>query len=85
MSTTRPRNDSCASRTTIPQARDWPVERPRAAAPLKYLSISTQETPEICEYPDSGKFLAQARNGAVSTFDIVQAKGESLDYWEREP
>ena len=56
-----------------------------SAAPLKYLSVSTQETPEICEYPDSGKFLAQARNGAVSTFDIVQAKGESLDYWEREP
>ena len=25
-------------------------------APMKYLSISTQEQPEICEYPDSGKY-----------------------------
>lgn len=28
-------------------------------APLKYLSISTMEEPEICEYPDSGKHLAE--------------------------
>ena len=26
--------------------------------PLKYLSLSTQNDPDVCEYPDSGKFMA---------------------------
>lgn len=56
-----------------------------SAAPLKYLSVSTQETPEICEYPDSGKFLAESKNGEGSAFNVIQTKGESLDYWEGEP
>ena len=56
-----------------------------SSAPLKYLSVSTQETPEICEYPDSGKFLAEARDGATSPFAVIHAKGESVDYWEGEP
>lgn len=34
-------------------------------APLQYLSISTRETPEICEYPDSGKFSAFASTDGV--------------------
>ncbi|HEX7435795.1 MAG TPA: cupin domain-containing protein, partial [Caldimonas sp.] len=29
-------------------------------APLKYLSISTKDSPEVVEYPDSGKYLASA-------------------------
>ena len=56
-----------------------------SSAPLKYLSVSTQETPEICEYPDSGKFLAEAKAGTSSTFDVIHAKGASVDYWEGEP
>jgi uncharacterized cupin superfamily protein len=56
-----------------------------SSAPLKYLSVSTQEAPEICEYPDSGKFMAGSKDGAGSTFDVIHAKGESLDYWEGEP
>jgi uncharacterized cupin superfamily protein len=54
-------------------------------APLKYLSISTQESPEICEYPDSGKFLAEALNDKTSVFDVIHAKSESVDYWQDEP
>jgi uncharacterized cupin superfamily protein len=48
--------------------------------PMKYLSISTQEEPEICYYPDSDKLGAFAKDHRV-----MQRKGESLDYWEGEP
>jgi uncharacterized cupin superfamily protein len=48
-------------------------------APLKYLSISTIERPEVCEYPDSGK---------VSVFDdgpvLIQRRANTLDYWDGE-
>ncbi len=30
-------------------------------APLKYISISTQKRPEVCEYPDSGKYAPDDR------------------------
>ena len=49
-------------------------------APLKYLSISTQQRPEVCEYPDSGKVAAFNRARLV-----IHRKAESLDYWEGEP
>ncbi len=48
--------------------------------PLKYLSISTMEEPEICEYPDSGKISAYAPK--VSLRGRAQT---SLDYWDGEP
>lgn len=55
--------------------------------PLKLLSISTQESPEICEYPDSGKHLALARAGDDRrvVFDSIQRSGPGLDYWDGEP
>ena len=57
-----------------------------SAAPLKYLSISTKDSPEVVEYPDSGKYLATAtRDGDPYGFDQIQRSGESLDYWEGEP
>src|SRR5260221_242670 len=40
-------------------------------APLKYLSISTMETPEICEYPDSGKYLAEGSLKSASPFEAI--------------
>ncbi len=54
-------------------------------APLKYLSISTQEQPEIGEYPDSGKFLAKSAPAGESAFAVIQPRAESLDYWQGEP
>lgn len=53
--------------------------------PLKYLSISTMETPEICEYPDSGKYLAEASLDRDKPFEVIDRTGESLDYWDGEP
>lgn len=51
-----------------------------SAAPLKYLSISTQEQPEVCEYPDSGKYGVRA-----GPFAARQRPESTLDYWDGEP
>ena len=53
-------------------------------APLKYLSIGTRESPEICEYPDSGKFAATLTADGEQRFDVLQRKGCNLDYWDGE-
>ncbi len=50
------------------------------SVPMKYLSISTQEEPEICCYPDSNKLGAFAKDHRM-----MQRKGEALDYWTDEP
>jgi uncharacterized cupin superfamily protein len=49
-------------------------------APMRYLSISTQERPEVCVYPDSGKTAAYG-NGVR----LVGRAETSLDYWDGEP
>lgn len=49
-------------------------------APLHYLSISTNEQPEICEYPDSGKVGAFAPG-----VRLQQRREAGLDYWDGEP
>jgi uncharacterized cupin superfamily protein len=53
--------------------------------PLKYLSISTRETPEICEYPDSEKYQAMVSKEGASVFGATQRTRENLDYWDGEP
>ena len=54
-------------------------------APLKYLSISTRESPEIVEYPDSGQYLAQADADCNAPFEVIAQVAPSVDYWEGEP
>lgn len=60
-----------------------------SAAPLSYLSISTRESPEVVEYPDSGKYLAMANgpaaDGSVHRFSQLERSGDGLDYWDGEP
>lgn len=52
---------------------------------LKYLSISTRESPEICEYPDSDKYLAMASStDGVAAFSAIQRSNTSVDYWDGE-
>jgi len=48
-------------------------------ADLAYLSISTMRTPEICEYPDSGK--VGAFGGGMRHMTRV---GDNVDYWAGE-
>ena len=71
----------------IPPGPDYPHQIINtSAAPLKYLSISTRETPEIVEYPDSGKFLAEAlRPDGSEAFGRIRRTADDLDYWEGEP
>ena len=70
----------------IPAGPEYPHQIINTSqAPLKYLSISTRESPEICEYPDSGKYLATASANGASHFDVIQRTGQTLDYWEQEP
>lgn len=70
----------------IPAGPEYPHQIINTSqAPLKYLSISTRESPEICEYPDSAKYLATASSNGVDHVDVVQRTGQTLDYWEQEP
>jgi uncharacterized cupin superfamily protein len=46
---------------------------------LKYLAVSTKVTPEICDYPDSGKFAVLSE-----TIRFVSRESEQVDYWEGE-
>ena len=57
-----------------------------SAAPLKYVSIGTKDSPEVVEYPDSGKYLATAtRDGNPYGFDHMHRDKDDLDYWDGEP
>ncbi|QQP94991.1 cupin domain-containing protein [Lysobacter enzymogenes] len=51
---------------------------------LKYLSIATTDDPEICVYPDSGKFMAEANLGGEQAFEFIGRNGEGVDYWDGE-
>lgn len=53
------------------------------AIELRFLAVSTMEYPEVCEYPDSGKFLA-ATGMQPGDLRQIGRLGESLDYWEGE-
>jgi len=70
----------------IPPGPEYPHQIVNTSdAPLHYLSISTKEAPEICEYPDSGKFLAQGRRDDSPPFEVIDRRGPGLDYWDAEP
>ena len=65
----------------IPAGQEYPHQFINTSgAPLKYLSVSTREKPEICEYPDSDKYLAYADG-----INAIQRRATALDYWDGEP
>jgi uncharacterized cupin superfamily protein len=56
---------------------------------LRYLAVSTKLSPEIGEYPDSGKFAVFGESppgpdGKAALLRFVGRAGDSLDYWEGE-
>lgn len=52
---------------------------------LKYLSLSTNEPQEICEYPDSDKLLVMARHeDKTSNFRYIGRLEDRADYFEDE-
>lgn len=65
----------------VPPGPEYPHQFVNTSdAPLRYISISTQERPELCHYPDSGKLAAFAPGHR-----LVQRAGDNLDYWDGEP
>jgi uncharacterized cupin superfamily protein len=55
---------------------------------LKYLAVSTLIYPEICDYPDSGKFLIaeqqRSADGQVQGFRHIGRADSAVDYWDGE-
>ena len=56
------------------------------SVPLKYVAISSKSDTEICEYPDSGKFLATTRlpGKRARMFRYVGRQESEVDYWDGE-
>jgi uncharacterized cupin superfamily protein len=57
-------------------------------AELKYLAVSTMQYPEICDYPDSGKFLVaelpRKADGSIGGFRHIGRAESAVDYWDGE-
>jgi uncharacterized cupin superfamily protein len=56
---------------------------------LRYLVISTKHDPDICEYPDSGKYLVaagfpQGKGMLQAEFRLIGREKPDLDYWDGE-
>lgn len=63
--------------------------RNTSQAELKFLAVSTGLSPEICEYPDSGRFgllaeLPSAADGKPRELRFVGRAADSLEYWQGE-
>lgn len=70
----------------IPPGREYPHQIVNTSgAPLKYLSISTRDVPEVVFYPDSDKYLAYADDGTPEGFGRMHRAKDDLDYWDGEP
>ena len=64
----------------IPPGPEYPHQILNTSdAPLKYLSIGTNEPIEVCEYPDSDKHLVFAKR-----FRTTARKTGEVDYWDGE-
>lgn len=57
-------------------------------AELRYLAVSTRISPEICEYPDSGKFGVYAEypsvEGKPAGFRFLNRAAASINYYDGE-
>lgn len=56
---------------------------------LRFLAVSTMRTPEVCEYPNSGKFGVYAEfpgpaDGRPRMFRYLGREAQSIDYWDGE-
>ena len=65
------------------------IRNTSATAELKFLAVSTKLSPEIAEYPDSGKVGIYAEfppgpDGKPQGMRVLHKSGASLDYWEGE-
>lgn len=54
-----------------------------SAKELRYLALSGMQLPDVCYYPDSGKYGAYFGGGKEYRF--VARRSSAVDYWEDEP
>jgi uncharacterized cupin superfamily protein len=58
------------------------------ASEMRVLAVSTRLWPEICDYPDSGKFgvlsMTPGVDGKPEIFRHMARPGTGLDYWDGE-
>jgi uncharacterized cupin superfamily protein len=60
-----------------------------SSADLRYLAVSTRISPEVCEYPESGKFGVMAEyaadaDGQPQVFRHIGRAQDALAYWDGE-
>lgn len=63
--------------------------RNTGAVTLRYLAVSTTQTPDLVQYPDSGKtganhLLGRDADGMPVAVRIMTREADSLDYWDGE-
>lgn len=53
---------------------------------LRYLAISSKADAEVCEYPDSDKFMVRSRGMSqeIPAFRFVGKPGDEKNYWDGE-
>jgi uncharacterized cupin superfamily protein len=56
---------------------------------MRYLAVSTQVSPDLADYPDTGKFgvlaeLSPGPDGKPRRFAFIGRPGQGADYWEDE-
>lgn len=70
----------------IPPGEDLPHQLINTSQEdLAYLSISTQESPDVCGYPDSGKRMAIFHDADGRRKTLVVRAEDGCEYWEGEP
>jgi uncharacterized cupin superfamily protein len=70
---------------TIPPGPEYPHQIiNNSDAPLKYISLSTQEWPEICDYPDSEKTLASSGASSGPRTRMINRVSGNVNYWDGE-
>ena len=69
----------------VPPGPDYPHQMINTSdAPLKYLSISTREFPEVCEYPDSNKIGVFAGASGAGGVRGLHRTSSAVDYYDGE-
>ncbi|MGH8049652.1 MAG: cupin domain-containing protein [Arenimonas sp.] len=55
---------------------------------LRYLAVSTTKTPDLVQFPDSGKmgasYFQNEKDGTLKVTRIINREQDNLDHWEGE-
>ena len=65
------------------------ISNTSASANLRYLAVSTMQTPDLAQYPDSGKtgaahYYGREANGFPKAVRVLNRSEDNLSYWDGE-